>query len=154
MRHYLLLVVLLVTSQLAYAQATAPATRLDSLLALPVAATVPPIGTDTVAALHRLFAARREERNVLVAGTILTLGLYAVINQQAAGPSITRDINSLVSLLIISPLVLLEYVHGARYSHKKEQQAIAALAAHQLPNSVKAQLQVKFFRSPSSKVIR
>jgi hypothetical protein len=152
MARYLLFILLLVasTNKLVLAQTTAPATRLDSLRASPASATLPPTATDTVAALHQLFAARRQGRNVLVAGTILTLGLYAVINQQAAAPSLSRDFNSLVSLLLIPPLVAWEYVHNARYSHKKEEQAITALAAHQLPAWVKAQLHTQFFRPPAS----
>jgi hypothetical protein len=153
MPRYLLFVLLLLasTSNLVVAQPMVPTTCRDSLQALPAAAMLPPpTATDTVAALHRLFAARRAGRNVLVAGTILTLGLYAVINQQAADPSLSRDINSLVGLVLIPPLVAWEYVHHARYSHKKEQQALAAFALHQLPASVKVLLHAQFFRPPAS----
>ncbi|MGI4883803.1 MAG: hypothetical protein ACRYFR_02460 [Janthinobacterium lividum] len=155
MRCYLLLLLLVVVGP-AFAQGRPPVSRPDSA----VAGALAPAAPDTVAALHRLFVARRRQRTYVAGGTALaTVGGMAVIGSLPAssgssgygsigtgagfdGAAAGTFLTGVVGALALGG-VLIYYV---QYSEKNERRAVADFEAHRLPQGLKRELKPKFFR--------
>lgn len=119
----------------------------------PAAAATPPAATvasapDTVAALHRLFAAERRARYV-GAGFFAVLGIGATAAYATPGNGLQNN----ASFLLIAVTGLSGSVGLAagscRYSRKQEQQAIEAYQTHRLPPGIRQKLQPAFFPQPA-----
>jgi peptidoglycan/LPS O-acetylase OafA/YrhL len=145
MKHRFLLVALLLASRPGFAQPRRPAARPDTLAMEP--ATPAP---DTVAALHRLFAAKRKKLLPIVAGTVAAdaLGIAVVgatvdsrgwVDSRALGQALV----GVLGVVAVGTEVLF---YTATYSRKKEQRAVAAYEAHQLPRHLKRQLKARYFQ--------
>ncbi|MFD1466959.1 hypothetical protein ACFQ48_01885 [Hymenobacter caeli] len=158
MRPSLLLAVLLLANGVAFAQARPPVSRPDS-----VATGAPaPAAPDTLAALHRLFATRRQRRNYVAGGTALVAVGGLVIGSSGARPSgsggggsygigggagldgmaIGTFFTGVVGALALGG----ELIYYVQYSEKNERRAVAAFEAHRLPRGLRRELKPKFFR--------
>jgi hypothetical protein len=145
MKHFFLFAALLLASRPGLAQ-TPP-------LATPPAASATGPATpapDTVAALHRLFAAKRKKLLPIAAGTMAAdaLGIAAVgatveggglIDARALGQVLV----GMLGVVVVGTEVLF---YTTTYSHKKEQRAVAAFESHQLPRHLKRQLKARYFQ--------
>lgn len=125
-------------------------------VSLPVAQAAP----DTVAAIHRLFAARRLRRN-LIAGSLGAGALIGAIISGASkddgggsggsgygGAGISFDGADYLVLYAIPavPLILLDYTIYANYSRTREAWVIEEFQAHRLPRKLKHKLKPRYFR--------
>ena len=143
MKPLLLLVALLLASGPAAAQALLPAAPLP-------AATGPTVSApDTVAALHRLYAAKRRKLLPIVAGTVAAdaIGIAVVgATVQNRGLLDGRDIlQGLVGALGVIAVGTEVLFYTGSYGRKKEERAVAAYQAHQLPRHLKRQLKARYF---------
>ena len=113
-----------------------PAT--DSLLAALAAAPAPP--PDSVAALHRLFVARRANRALLLGATAVagTVGALTYTGNTLG------DARAKVSLLLLT--LALEAVLTKSYTSRDENQAVQALREHRLADNLKRKLKPQFFQ--------
>lgn len=135
----LLFAVLLVGSSLvSRAQQVAPVAQ--------VAVSAP----DTVAALHRLFAAKRKKLLPIVAGTtvadvagIAIIGATVESGGLIDGRVVGQALTGILGVVAVGTEVLF---YTSIYSKKKEQRAVDALEAHQLPRHLKRQLKAKYFQ--------
>jgi hypothetical protein len=172
MKTLLLLAALGLASQPSYTQAqalaTTPAATLASLataLAVPdkaaailaaqaqqvaPAAPVAVAAPDTVAALHRLFAAKRKKLVPIVAGTlvadaagIIIIGATVDGGGLIDGRVLGQAMTGILGVIAVGTEVLF---YTSIYSKKKEQRAIDAFEAHQLPRHLKRQLKAKYFQ--------
>ncbi len=159
MRHLFFLVLLLGNS-LAFAQTAPSIARTDSLVAASQMALLAQrlaaeasAATDTAAALHRFYAARRHRGLLIAGGFVAVTGLGLAIDQ--AHPQAYQGFYNIATVVFVAlPVLAANFFYHAHYSHIKERQAIAAFEAHQLPASTKAQLRGKFFQLPPSTVQR
>lgn len=126
-------------SPVAQAQQAAPTTSL--------AASAAP---DTVAALHRLFAAKRKKLVPIVAGTLAAdVAGIAIIGSTVEsggfvdGRVIGQALTGILGVVAVGAEVLF---YATVYGKKKEARAVAAFEAHQLPCHLKRQLKAKYFR--------
>jgi hypothetical protein len=166
MRCFLLLLPLLLAAGPAVAQ-NLVAARPDSAIAAPAA-------PDTAAAIHRLFACRRQRRNIiaaslgvsLVAGTVGSLttaensgttGGRSIFDLDAAPSSSSGNASSqssassgatgwLLCAALSWPLIAIDYAVYAGYSRKREKKAVAGYEAGHLSNRLRKRLQAKYFR--------
>jgi hypothetical protein len=120
------------------AQQLAPAT--------PVAAASP----DTVAALHRLYAAKRKKLLPIVAGTVaadvagvVIIGSMVDSGGLIDGRVLGQAVTGILGIVAVGTEILF---YTSIYSKKKEQRAVAAFEAHQLPRHLKRQLKAKYFQ--------
>lgn len=119
--------------------------------AAPAAATLAP--PDTAAALHRLFEHSRRRRWALpitlaVGGGLTTLG--ATYNPPTNDP-VGTGFNAAFTILagtITTALVASELVHYGRYTHRREERALAQWQAHQLPPRLRRRLTARYFVAP------
>lgn len=103
---------------------------------------VPPAAPDTVAALHRLFASHLRQRRYVVGATALLVGIGAI-------PSSPRNaiIPQRAAVLILGvPVLGAELFHYNDFNRKREQRAVEAFQAHQLPRALRRQLKARYFR--------
>lgn len=159
MRCYLLLLVLLLAGQAAFAQDRPPVSQPDSA----VAGAPAPAAPDTMAALHRLFAKRRRQQTFgalgIVAGTGAAIGLISAFAHSSGGGGggaygITfsgsgNDDSNITSLgvgILAIPVLAGELLYFDRYNRKREREAGSAFEAHQLPKWLRHSLKSKFFR--------
>jgi len=159
MNYLLLLLALLLATGPVSAQTPRRDTRSDSLSAsLATTATAP----DTVAALHRLFAAKRRTRDLLIAGLGLGLVTGVAISSStpdtghhgstgygslSTGPMFSNtDVFLLLYAIPTVPLVVSDLFFFAPYRRKREQQAITDFQAHQLSRHLTRQLKARYFR--------
>lgn len=105
---------------------------------------------DTVAALHRLFAAKRKKLLPIVAGTVAAdVAGVAVIGSTVDsggyidGRVIGQALTVLAGVAAVSAEVLF---YSTAYGKKKEARAVAAFEAHQLPSHLKRQLKARYFQ--------
>ena len=147
MMKYLFLLLLL-CSGATKAQTPYLVTKLASLPP-PLAAT-PAVPPDTVAALHRLFAAKRRKLLPIVGGTaaagaagIALIGATVEGGGQHDGRVVGQGLVGILGVLIVGTEVLF---YSTSYSKDKEQRAVAAFAVHQLPHHLQRQLKAKYFR--------
>lgn len=143
MKIVLLLALLLLASS-TFAQtsgAAAPALPLDSA-ALPTA-------SDTLAALHQLFAAKQKKLIFILLGTAAAeLAGQVVVGTSVKGGGLIDEqaIDQVFMVLLAVPVVTAEVFFYSRYNRKHEQRAVEAFNAHHLPQYLKRQLKAKFFR--------
>ena len=109
-----------------------------------------PAALDTVAALHRLFAAKRKKLVPIVAGTlaadvagIAIIGSTVESGGYIDGRVIGQALTGILGVATVSAEVLF---YTTVYGKKKEARAVAALEAHQLPRHLKRQLKAKYFQ--------
>ena len=166
MRCFLLLLPLLL--------AAGPAVAQNLVAARPDSAIVAPAAPDTAAAIHRLFACRRQRRNIiaaslgvsLVAGTVGSLataensgttGGRSIFDLDAAPGSSSGNVSSqssassgatgwLLCAALSWPLIAIDYAVYAGYSRKREKKAVAGYEAGHLSNRLHKRLQAKYFR--------
>ena len=133
----LLLCALLLGSRTpARAQAAAlPATyRADSLAA----------ATDTAAALHRLFAAKRRLRTVLVGGTVVAY-LVAVNTGGNYGTYNGEFVRTILYTPPALAVVLGEVLFYGRYSRYRETRALSEWEQHRLAPETRRHLRPRYF---------
>jgi hypothetical protein len=105
----------------------------DTTRLRPEAPTIP----DTAAALHRLFAAKRGLRAVIVAGTVLIGGVAFLIKATSGSKPTTlgatlADFGNKVGIVsLTSVAVIVELVAENKYSRSKEQVVIESWRMHQ-----------------------
>ncbi|WP_382315562.1 hypothetical protein [Hymenobacter bucti] len=120
----------------AQALALGAASPADSLAA-PLAA-----DTDTVAALHRLFASQRRKRSYVVGVTAVVVGA-GLIPDSSPGAIISQRV---AVLFLGIPVLGAELLYYNAFSQKREQRAVAAFEAHQLPRALRRRLKARYFR--------
>lgn len=142
MKYLILLAALLLACGPATAQTPRGATPPDSLTS-PLAAA--PAGPDTVAAIHRLFAARRKRSEPFIlgaAGVVLTGGVMMGTARSDLRQSVGGFSTGLIGLIIMT--------HGLAtaldYNKKSEQQAVEDFQAHKVPRYLKRRLKPKYFQ--------
>lgn len=160
MRSTLLVIVFLLGAGSAVGQALPAGSAPDSLAA------APPVHSsgDTLRALHRLFAGRRQRRDYLLVGTMLTTAAGVGIAGSAPGPAPSqagsgftvgpfdgdiideRKLSMVVIGLFGTAVVASEVLFFHQYSQKREQRAVAAFQAHRLPESLRRKLKPRYFR--------
>ncbi len=154
MKPFLLLLVLLISTGAAMAQAP-PAARPDSLIAVQAA-------PDTVAAIHRLFARRRLRRNLIAtslgAGALVGAAISASSTHDGGsnsssggsfvGAGISFDGSDYLILYAIPavPLILLDFVIYANYSRKRERWVVEEFVAHRLSTRLRRKLKPRYFQ--------
>jgi hypothetical protein len=116
---------------------------------LPPAAQPSVAAPDTVAALHRLFAAKRKKLVPIVAGTlvadatgIIIIGATVDGGGLIDGRVLGQAMTGILGVIAVGTEVLF---YTSIYSKKKEQRAIDAFKTHQLPRHLKRQLKAKYF---------
>ena len=132
MKSRLLLIALLLAAAPAIAQNSPIVARPDLL---PAAQATP----DTVAALHRLFAARRGKSYILTA-VIVGPGVLVLL----AGGS-NSSAGSLVYAIAASPYELANLICHRRYRKKAEERALMNFRAHRLSPKIRRRLKPKYF---------
>lgn len=167
MRYFFLFAALLLAVNGAAAQRPLPTARPDSH---PAAQAAP----DTAAALHRLFAGRRQRRNIiaaslglsLVVGTVGSLataesssisGGRSIFDLDAAPGSSSGSAGSqssasggatgwVLCAALAWPLIAIDYAAYAGYSRKREKKAVADYEAGHLSGRLRKRLRAKYFR--------
>ncbi len=147
MQRCLLLLVLLLAGSPAFTQTAPPTSRPDSL----VAGALAPAAPDTLAAIHKLFATRRQRRRYLVGGTALaTVGGMVIV--AASTPYDTGSFQGLdraINTTLIGGIGLgvlgAEFIYYHQYSRKKERQAVDAFQQQKLPEYLRQQLKTNYF---------
>ena len=146
MRTTLLLLVLLLSGRAVFAQAAPRPTPLTDSVAL--AAPAP----DTLAAIHRLFAAKRKKNKPFVAGAVGVAAVGGVLlgtapsNLDGIGQAVLgAGLIALVSL----PVLTLEALTALDYNKKSEREAVEAFQAHKVPRYLKRKLKPQYFLAES-----
>lgn len=124
-------------SPVAQAQQAAPTTSL--------AASAAP---DTVAALHRLFAAKRKRQGYATgATTLVAVGTLIAINgnQPVRGPG-SSDLAAAFGALVTLPLIPAVAIGFGGWGARYERQVVEEWRQHRLPRHVKRALKAKYFR--------
>ncbi|TFZ67686.1 hypothetical protein E4631_06830 [Hymenobacter sp. UV11] len=104
------------------------------------------VAPDTVAALHRLFAAKRKRKLFVIAVTIVAGGAGLAISGNLSGEGIASPRAMAQGLIpIISIPVIGEQGIVYTLSHKKEAQVIELWRVHRLPERIKAELTPDYF---------
>jgi hypothetical protein len=105
---------------------------------------------DTVAALHRLFAAKRKKLLPIVVGTVaadvagvIIIGSTVDSGGFIDGRILGQALTGILGVVVVGTEVLF---YTSIYSKKKEQRAVTAFEAHQLPRDLKRQLKAKYFQ--------
>jgi len=137
MKPLLLLVGLLLASGPAAAQTP----LVPSHAGQPAAA---PASPDTLAAIHRLFAGRRQRRNLIAAGAAGA----ALVGTAATPPDRFLSTGDYAKLygLGAAVIIIADFLFGDDYSRKNEQRAVASFEAHQLAKPLKRKLKARYFR--------
>ncbi|MGI4883806.1 MAG: hypothetical protein ACRYFR_02475 [Janthinobacterium lividum] len=156
----LLVAIFLLGLHRTFAQTAPSMARTDSLVAASQArgqaqrlAAQAGAATDTVGALHRLFAAKRQRGHLLAGGLVLFTGLSIAIDRSASRPREFQDLAyAAFVVVVVVPILTANYCYHVQYSHKKERRAIAAFEAHRLPAATKARLLGKYFQLPANAV--
>ena len=164
MRFFLLFLLLFLAGTRVFAQVSPSLARTDSLVAASQAtiqaqratiqaqrlAAEASAATDTVGALHRLYAARRQRGHLLAAGLVGFTALSIVIVNNTSRPYEFQDlVQAATVVFVVVPLLVVDFVYHAQYNHRKERKAVEAFEHHQLPASIKSQLREQFFRLPA-----
>ncbi|AMR26853.1 hypothetical protein A0257_06860 [Hymenobacter psoromatis] len=157
MKYFFLLIGLLLAFRPVAAQQSRQPAPPDSLGAL---LPTPPAASDTVAALHRLFAAKRQTQSYVVAGTTLAVlaGVIIVAMQPeehggsgggfalSSGPMFSSaDQAGLVAGFLGVPILTTELLVYGSFSRRNEAQALADFRAHQLSKYLRRKLKAKYF---------
>lgn len=136
---------------------------------LPVAAQAPPLlaqhalapapAADTVAAIHRLFAARRKTCTYVVGGTFALMvgtGVVTGLDQPApqtsggfsfGGPVWDDQSIMLLGIGVVGAAVVgLELLTIGGWGQREEARMVAAFDEHRLPRHIKRRLKPSYFR--------
>jgi hypothetical protein len=145
MRLLLLLLLLTISSQV-LGQEMRPATQPDSAVAAQAMAP----NVDTVAAIHRLFAAKRTRTLRFAIGTVGVAAIGGVLIGAASSGWDGLDQVLLGATLITLglPVVVVEAVMAADYNKKSERRTVEEFQAHKLPRYLKRKLKPKYFQEP------
>jgi hypothetical protein len=145
MRLLLLLLLLTISGQV-IGQEMRPATQPDP--AITVQAIAP--NADTVAAIHRLFAAKRTRTLRFAIGTVSVAAISGVLIGTASSGWDGLDQVLLGATLITLglPVVVVEAVMAADYNKKSERRTVEEFQAHKLPRYMKRKLKPKYFQEP------
>jgi hypothetical protein len=111
---------------------------------------------DTLAAIQRLFAAKRRRQGYVVGGTAIaavgTAGLVASNRPADSGGGngfgviAPNNLDLAMAGLVAAPVMLAEALLLGGWEHKYERQVLAAWQQHhQLPRAVKRQLKPQYF---------
>lgn len=103
---------------------------------------------DTVAALHRLFAAKRKRQGYATGATALVaVGTLIAINgnQPVRGPG-NSDLAAAFGALITLPLIPVVAIGFGGWSARYERQVVEEWRQHRLPRHIKRTLKAKYFR--------
>ena len=121
--------------------AAGPAARMATPT-LTLAASAP----DTVAAIHRLFAARRQRRNFIAVGAVggALVGTAAASNHYDRFFT-TADYGKLYGLGALL-IVAVDFVATMDYSRREERLAISDFEAQRLSPRLKRRLKARYFR--------
>ncbi|WP_223650388.1 hypothetical protein [Hymenobacter psoromatis] len=157
MKYFFLLIGLLLALQPVAAQESRPASPPDSPgVLLPT----PPAESDTVAALHRLFVAKRRTRTYVLAGTVIAVVMVAIVVASqpekhggsgggfalSNGPIFSSaDQAGFVVGFLGVPLLTTELLVYGNFSRRNEAQALVDFRAHQLSKHIKRKLKAKHF---------
>ncbi|MGI4759840.1 MAG: hypothetical protein ACRYF0_03980 [Janthinobacterium lividum] len=155
MKALLLLASLLLTGGSVAAQTAPVAASAGLTAAAPTARLAAP---DTLAALHRLFATKRQRQGYIVGGTVVaavgTAGLVVANRPAESGSSnggefgvvAPNNLDLAMVGVVAVPVVLAEALLLGGWGHKYEQRVIATWQQqHQLPRSVRRQLKPSYF---------
>lgn len=140
MKTLLLLVALLLAHRPGAAQRVRTATSPDSVVAAQLAA------PDTVAAIHRLFAARRQQRNLIALGAVGAAGLGTGITPTSNDRMFTSGDYAKLYGAGAAAIIAVDFAFGNSHSRKNEQRALADFQAHRLPRYLRRQLKAKYFQ--------
>jgi ATP/ADP translocase len=140
MKYLLLLLLLLLAAKSVVAQNILVAPWPDSLPTAHAA-------TDTAAAIHRLFAAKRKTRTVVVVATLV--GGAVITTAGFMDPTPYADAAAAVFGVEILAATITELLFYRRYSRAHEQKIIAKYQAHQPPKWLARKLHDSHFRSTS-----
>jgi hypothetical protein len=103
-----------------------------------------------VAALHWLFAAKRKKLLPIVAGTVAAdVAGVAIIGATVEGGGFIdgRVVGQALTVIAGVAVVAAEVLfYSTAYGKKKEQRAVAAFEAHQLPRHLRRQLKARYFQ--------
>ena len=131
----LVLLLAVASHHAAVAQSGKLAAPPDSLAAHPATA-------DTVAALHRLFAAQRRKRSYVVGATAVVVGIGLI-----PGGSPKAIISQRVAVAFLGvPVLGADLLYYNAYNRRREQRVIDAFQAHKLPRSLQRRLKPRHFR--------
>lgn len=140
MRLLSLLFLLLLRTVVAPAQSRPPLALADSVAAAPL---------DSAAALHHLFAVKRNTRTVLLVATVLAGGISLFVDNLFGSDKIS-PLSQLASQGRTVGLTLIagtgELLYYRQYNREKEQLALQALAQHRLPAELKRRLKPRYFK--------
>jgi hypothetical protein len=140
MRTGLLFTLLLLTSS-AFAQGSPAAVPIS-----PVKVAATTTAPDTLAALHRLFAARRVRRNTIAGFTLVGAAVGTAISPTGKNDFFsTGDYAKLYGVAAVS-IIAIDLLFGDDYSRKNEQRAIAAFQERRLSPRLQRRLKASYFR--------
>lgn len=141
MKAFILLAALLASGSAA-GQVPSLAGQPTALASVPALTAAP----DTVAALHQLFAARRQRRSLIAIGSVGAALVGTAATPTKPGDLLaTSDFAKLYGLGA-AIIILVDFVFGDIYSRKNEQRAVASFEAHQLSRHLKRRLKARYFR--------
>jgi hypothetical protein len=145
MRLLLLLLLLMISGQV-IGQEMRPATQPDSTVAAQAMAP----NADTVAAIHRLFAAKRTRTLRFAIGTLGFAAISGVlIGTASPGWDGLGQVALGATLITLGlPAVVVEAVTAAGYNKKSERRTVGEFQAHKLPRYMKRKLKPKYFQEP------
>ena len=123
-----------------------PATTQAQALLITPEATHTPAAPDTVAAIHRLFAARRQQRNLVALGAVGAAGLGTAATPIPNGTFFNRGDYAKVYGIGAAAIIAVDFAFGNSHSRKNEQRALDDWQAHQLPRHLKRQLKARYFQ--------
>ncbi|TFZ67685.1 hypothetical protein E4631_06825 [Hymenobacter sp. UV11] len=104
---------------------------------------------DTVAALHRLFAAKRKRNSHFFIGTlgVAALGGVVVGTAPSTWAGLDQAVLGIAIIAFVSlPAIVAETVIALDYNKKSEQQAIESFQARKLPRYLKRKMKAKYFQ--------
>ena len=125
--------------------AAQPAATSAAGLAAPTLAPAAPV-PDTVAAIHRLFAARRQRRNLIAVGAVGgALAGTAVASNHYDRFLTTADYGKLYGLGALLAIAV-DFVAMMDYSRREERLATSDFEAQRLSPRLKRRLKARYFR--------
>jgi hypothetical protein len=146
MRLLLLLLLLIISGQV-LGQKMRPVTQPDSAVAAQAMAP----NADTVAAIHRLFAAKRKRTLHFAIGTvgIAAIGGILIGTAPSGWDGLGQAVlGATLVALVALPAVVAEAVTAASYNKKSERRTVEEFHAHKLPRYLKRKLKPKYFQVP------
>jgi hypothetical protein len=142
MRLLLLIVLLMNAVSGASAQSATLARPADSLA-------LGSVSTDTVAALHKLFVAKRHVRTPVTLGTVGAFALAAelgdIFGQENYGGYGGNEVRIFQLTLLAIPVLSFELLYFGHYSRRNERRAIRQFEAHKLSPSIRRHLTPAYF---------